>query len=343
MRKGRQSYEFNRMPRIVGSYTVAGPREGEGSFGPLYNLVLDDDHFGEKSYEAAEATMQCEAVKGAISSAGYEVTDIDAIIAGDLQNQITASSFSARQLDIPFLGVYGACSTFGEGLGLAGILFETGDFKKIAVATSSHFSSAERQYRFPLELGNQRTPTSQWTVTGAGCTVLADDGSNVALSGVTFGRVIDFGITDVNNMGAAMAPAAADTLMTHFKEFGVSPSDYDGIFTGDLGKYGSEVLRKLCIDGGYDLGDGYHDCGAMIYTEEQDTFQGGSGAGCNNLVFNAHLLKELHAGRLNNILLVPTGALLSRDSPLQGETIPAIAHAVVIKRIDYHEKTEILS
>jgi stage V sporulation protein AD len=333
MKKGRQSFIFDKMPSIIASSTIVGKRESEGFLGEYFDEALDDDLYGEKTYELAECKMQKTVIQRALKNAEITVDTLDALISGDLLNQIVASSFSAREVDAAFFGLYGACSTFGEGLIIASMLLSTDMFQNILVATSSHFSSAERQYRYPLELGNQRTPTAQWTVTGAGATVISakcHDGCP-KITAATAGKVIDFGVTDVNNMGAAMAPAACDTLIKHFNELNRSPNYYDAIFTGDLGRFGADLLRHLCTEAGCTLPKTYNDCGAMMYKPEQKTFQGGSGAGCSNVVFNGYILKEMKAHRLKRVLLVPTGALLSRDTPLQKQTIPSIAHAVSIE------------
>lgn len=333
MRKGKQSFILNQTPSIMATATIVGKRESEGALGEYFDESLEDDSYGEKTYELAECKMQKHVVSEVLKKTGLTTDNIDAVISGDLLNQIFASSFSAREIDASFFGLYGACSTFGEGLILASLLLNTDMFEHIMVSTSSHFSSAERQYRFPLELGNQRPPLSQWTVTGAGACVLkktAEEGFP-KITAVTAGRVVDFGVTDVNDMGAAMAPAAADTLMTHFSETERNPNYYDLIVTGDLGLFGADLCRHLCEEGGYTLPKSYGDCGGMIFLPEQKTFQGGSGAGCSNVVFCSYIYKQMLAKKFKKVLLVPTGALLSKDSPLQKQTIPGIAHAVSIE------------
>lgn len=333
MKKGKQSYIFDIPPTIISTSSVVGKRESEGPLGSYFDEMLDDDLYGEKSYELAECKMQKHAANLALKKAGINIYDIDAILGGDLLNQIYASSFSARDFDTPYFGLYGACSTFGEELIIGSMLINTGMFNHILCSTSSHFSTAERQYRFPLELGNQRTPTSQWTVTGAGSTILSSKAVENApkITAVTVGKVIDFGITDVNNMGAAMAPAACDTMLTHFSELDRNPNYYDSIVTGDLGRFGAELVQHLCAEGGCILPKSYTDCGQMIYSPKQKTFQGGSGAGCSNIVFNGFFYKLLTENKIKKMLLVPTGALLSRDSSLQKQTIPSIAHAIAIE------------
>lgn len=328
MNKRKRTFELKTKPKILSGYTVVGPKEGDGALGEYFDKVLTDDLFGEKTYELAESKMQQEAVKEALKRSGISKEEIDLTVSGDLLNQIYASCFAARELETAFLGLYGACSTFGESLIVASLLINTGMIEKCCCSTSSHFSSAERQYRYPLELGNQRPPTSQWTVTGAGASILSADGDGVSIDKVTIGRVIDFGIDDVNNMGAAMAPAAADTISAFFGESGEKPEDFDMIVTGDLGRYGGELLLKLLYEKNINISKVYHDCGAMIYKPEQQTYQGGSGAGCCNVVFNAFIADKMLKKELKKVLLVPTGALLSKDSPLQGQTIPGIAHAI---------------
>ena len=333
MRKGKQSFILNNPPSIISTSTIVGQRESEGALGEYFDMSLEDDSYGEKTYELAECKMQKHVVQEVLKKAGLTADNIDAVVSGDLLNQIFASCFSARDIDASFFGLYGACSTFGEGLVLASMLLNTDMFEHILVSTSSHFSSAERQYRFPLELGNQRPPLSQWTVTGAGACILkknAEDGYP-KITAVTAGKVVDFGVTDVNDMGAAMAPAAADTLTTHFSETDRNPNYYDLIVTGDLGLFGADLCRHLCQEAGCTLPKTYSDCGGMIFLPEQKTFQGGSGAGCSNVVFNGYIYKQMLAGKYKKVLLVPTGALLNKDSPLQKQSIPGIAHAVSIE------------
>ena len=274
------------------------------------------------------------AVTKAIENAGLEETDIDLLVSGDLLNQIISASFTARDFDFPFLGVYSACSTMSESFALAAAFIDAGYFKRIVAATGSHFSSAERQYRYPLELGCTRPPQAQWTVTGAGGAVLSEAGlskSNIAVTSATFGRVVDYGITDVNNMGAAMAPAAAATIIRHLKDTGKSVKDYDLIVTGDLGALGSRLVKDLTWEKGFDIENQHVDCGELIYNICEDEYQGGSGAGCSAIVFNSYLYQRLKEKKLRKILLVATGALLSAVSSQQGESIPAVAHAVCLE------------
>ena len=413
MKVGRQSFKAEKPVYVRSSYTIVGPKEGDGAFGRMFDTVLGDDLWGEKSYEKAESKMHREAVRGAVCLAGVGLEGIDLMLAGDLLNEISASSLAMRYFKVPFAGLYNACSTFSEAILLGSALIEGGAVHTVTCSTSSHFASAERQYRYPLELGNQRTPTSQWTVTGAGCTVLGDrrptaeedekmretfgermremrerflrdaegedgeclrhsgkggDGDEnpfskdgilgklkkklilrcrpetlaepmvdasyrrthiAKITGGTFGKVVDFGIDDESDMGGAMAPAAADTLLAHFEDTGTSPSDYDAIFTGDLGRFGKEAFEYLLSREGVVLGERHRDCGAEFYLPRQKTFQGGSGAGCVNVVFNAYIAKALERGEFGRVLVLATGALLNKDTPLQKENIPGVSHAFV--------------
>lgn len=324
---------FDKRPRILSTGTVAGPKECAGVVGRYVDKALADDMFGESTYEKAECKMLAYAIGKAIENAGMKEEDIDMMISGDLLNQIISASFAARDFDFPFLGVYGACSTMSESLALAAALIDAGYFKRIVAATGSHFSSAERQYRYPLELGNTRPPQSQWTVTGAGGTVVADGGSDIAVTGATFGKVVDFGITDVNNMGAAMAPAACDTILTHLRDTGREADYYDLIVTGDLGALGSRIVKDLTWEKGVDIQPNHVDCGEIVYNVIEDEFQGGSGAGCSAVVFNSYLYDKLKRREINRVLFAATGALLSTVSSGQGESIPCICHAVSIENV----------
>lgn len=333
MKKGKQSYILETQPKISDTSTLVGKREHEGPLGEYFDEVLDNDLFGMKSYELAECKMQRHTLNRLLKKTGKTEEDIDCIIGGDLLNQIFATSFSAREFNAAFFGLYGACSTFGEGLILASMLLNTDMFKNVIVTASSHFSAAERQYRYPLELGNQRTPLSQWTVTGSGSVLLTTEEIENApkITAVTAGRVVDYGVTDANDMGAAMAPAAADTLKAHFSELSRSPNYYDVIFTGDLGGFGLQLAEYLCVEAGYTMPKSFSDCGKMMFSEKQKTFQGGSGAGCSSVVFGSYIFRLMKEKKLNKILLVPTGALLNKGSPLQKQSIPSIAHAVAIE------------
>ncbi len=324
---------FDKQPRIIATGTIAGPKECEGVVGKYVDRALADDMFGESTYEKAECKMFSYAIQTAIKNAGLQEKDVDLLVSGDLLNQIISASFAARDFDIPFLGVYGACSTMAESFAIAASLINAGYFTKIVAATGSHFSSAERQYRYPLELGTTRPPQSQWTVTAAGGAIIAEQGSHIAITGATVGKVVDFGITDVNNMGAAMAPAASDTILTHFRDTGREPGYYDLIVTGDLGALGSRIVKDLLWEKGLDIQPNHVDCGEIIYKVIEDEFQGGSGAGCSAVVFNSYIYDKLKKREINRVLFVATGALLSTVSSGQGESIPCIAHAVSIENV----------
>jgi len=387
---------FEKPIYIASGFTIVGPKEADGNFGDYFDVALKDDIWCEKSYEKCESKMHRDAITGAICKAGLKKLDIDVMLAGDLINECAPTALAARNFPAAFLGLYNACSTFTEAVLLGSMLVDGGFAKNVTCSTSSHFATAERQYRFPLELGNQRPPTAQWTVTGAGCTLLSAekpsivnkkvyeddiiaidknlnidektlekykksiekqkkvinlDKSNIVESNFskenndygksakryvkvtcgTIGKVVDLGIDDESNMGGAMAPAAFDTLMTFFEDTKTSPGDYDGIFSGDLGRFGKQTLEYLMDREGVSLPKFYMDCGASYYTPEQKTFQGGSGAGCVNTTFNGYILKNLQQGRLKKVIVVATGALLNKDTPLQKETIPGIAHLFCVE------------
>lgn len=330
---GKQTIQFTNTAKIIGNYSIVGEKEGNGNFKDYFDYILKDDTFGEKTYEKAERKLLEHAIVNSLERAKLRTKDLDLLISGDLLNQIISSSFTAREYDLTLLGLYGACSTMAEAIAVGATFIDGNYFNNVACATGSHFSSAERQYRFPLELGNQRPPVSQWTVTGAGCMVLSGSGSNKQIVNATFGRVTDFGINDVNNMGAAMAPAAMSTLIAHFEDTGTTPDDYDLILTGDLGKLGSEILLDLMENKGYKLKNNYNDCGQMIFNNNQKTFQGGSGAGCSAVVLNSYVMKKMDEGVFKRVLFAATGALLSTTSSQQGETIPGICHAVEIWKV----------
>ncbi len=330
MRLGKRTILFKNPPSIIATGSIVGPMEAKCKYGNYFDERLDSDTFDEKSYEKAEKKFQIRAIQQVLFNAGLFVDDVDLVIAGDLLNQITVSSFAIRDFNLPFLGVYSACASFGEALFLGASMINTGDYKNIVCLTSSHFSSAERQYRFPLELGNQRTPTSQWTVTGAGSLILSSKKGKTKVKGATLGSIVDYGVTDVNNMGGAMAPAVYETLKRHFEETGRSYSYYDKIITGDLGKFGSKMLRELFRQDGIELTN-HEDSGAMIYGDNKKAVQGGSGAGCCSVMFGGYFYKLLQNNTLNRILFMPTGALLSKDTSQQGESIPSISHAIIIE------------
>ena len=315
---------------LVGGGSAVGRREGEGPLPPFFDYIAADDSLGCPTWEQSEQEFQKKALSLALDQAGLTADRLDALFAGDLLNQCVASSFAARGLDIPYLGLYGACSTFGEGLILAAMALDGGFFSSAGVAASSHFCTAERQYRTPLEYGGQRTPTAQWTVTGAGASILSREGSGPRITHLTPGKIVDLGITDTGNMGAAMAPAACDTIAAHLKDSGRSPDFYDLIVTGDLGSLGSQLLLELLGREGISLSN-HRDCGMLIFDPStQDIHAGGSGAGCCACVLNGYLMNGLRSGHWKNLLFCPTGALHSPTTALQGDSIPGICHAVAI-------------
>lgn len=330
---GTQTVKLYNPPSILTTASIVGPKEGEGPLSSYFDLVLTDDMYEEKTWEKAESKMTRETIKLALQKIKIAPEKIDYLFGGDLLNQIISSSFAARELKIPFFGLYGACSTMTESLSLGSMVIDGGYADYVIASTSSHFSSAERQYRFPLELGSQRPPTSQWTVTGAGAAILGSTGQGPYITYITTGRVLDFGIKDANNMGAAMAPAAADTIIRHFKDTGLRPKDYDLIITGDLGQVGKNLAIQIAGENGYDLSANFTDCGVEIFDlEKQDVHSGGSGCGCSAATFCGYLYSEIKKGNINKLLIVSTGALLSPTSTLQGESIPSIAHAVTVER-----------
>ena len=333
-RIGSQTVKLENPISIIGTSSIVGPKEGEGPLKTYFDVILEDDLWGQESFEKAESKIQEESIKLAIANANLSPKDIEFLFSGDLLNQITTSSYTARQLEIPHFGLYGACSTMTESLSLGAMIVDGGFANNVVCATSSHFASAERQFRFPLEYGNQRNFSSQWTVTGAGATVLSTTGNGPYITYITTGKILDLGIKDVSNMGAAMAPAAIDTISQHFKDTGYTPDDYDLIITGDLGLVGKKIVLDLMRKDGFDLSENYSDCGIKIFDGvEQDTHAGGSGCGCTAVVFNGYIYKEMMKGNLNRVLLVATGALHSPIMTFQGESIPGIAHAVTIDNL----------
>ncbi|TYP54267.1 stage V sporulation protein AD [Thermosediminibacter litoriperuensis] len=330
---GNQTVKFQNPPSIIATASIVGPVEGQGPLKDYFDLILSDFNFQEKTWEKAEKRMLKEAAEMAIKKSGVPGNQIEYFVAGDLLNQIISASFAARELGIPFLGIYGACSTMAEGLGLGAMLVDGGYADYLVVGTSSHFCSAERQYRFPLELGNQRPPTAQRTVTGAGAAVISSKNQNPRITYMTTGKVIDMGEVNPNDMGTAMAPAAVDTIVKHLEDSNRSPEDYDLIITGDLASVGKDIVERLLKEKGIDISDRYTDCGLLIYSPQQDVHAGGSGCACAAVVTLGYLFKEMQKGRYNRILVVATGALLSTTSVQQGETIPCIAHAVALENL----------
>lgn len=330
-RLGNRTVKFENPPTVISEYSIAGKKENDGRLKGLFDKVVDDAMYGEDSWEKAESKLMKSALHGVIAKSGIAEKDINYIFAGDLLNQCSGSHYAVRGFNIPFFGLYGACSTMAESLSLAAMSVDGGFADYSLAATSSHFCSAEKQFRFPLEYGGQRTPTAQWTVTGSGAVLLGKHEKPPYITHVTTGKIVDMGIKDANNMGAAMAPAAADTIKAHFDDTGFCPDDYDLILTGDLGYVGSELLNLLMKENGFDITRVHNDCGCMIfYKNEQDVHSGGSGCGCSAVTLCAKILKDIRNGKLKNVLFTATGALLSRSSPLQGESIPCIAHSVRI-------------
>ena len=319
-------------PAIEYAVSVVGKKEHDGPLGALFDIFDETDTFKADTWEKAESEMQRIALDTALTRANLSASDIGALFAGDLMNQCTGSAYGLANFDIPYFGLYGACSTCAESLMLSSMLVDSGKFKKAAAVCSSHNCSAERQFRFPLEYGGQRTPTAQWTVTGAGAFILGNSGDSPKITAVMPGKVIDRGINDVNNMGAAMAPAAIDTIGAYFKESGDSPDEFDAIVTGDLGYEGSSILVDMLKSGGLDISKQHRDCGLLIYDrEKQDAHAGGSGCGCSASVLAAYFLPRLKNGEIKKILFLATGAMMSPTSLLQGLTIPGIAHLLKIE------------
>lgn len=330
---GKRTIIFENKPSILGYASVVGKKEHEGPLSEEFDFYTEDSFFGEKTFEKAESKLQKTAVKIALEKARLEEKDIDNIFAGDLLNQCIGSSFGLKEFGIPFIGLYGACSTMSLSSGLAALFVDSGAAEHTAAVTSSHFCSAERQYRFPLNYGSQRTPTAQWTVTGSGALVLGRGAGKPYINSVTFGEIADYGIKDTNNMGAAMAPAAADTLLHFFSDTGTKAEDYDIIFTGDLGYVGTNLLYELLEREKTDIRCRHSDCGLIIFDrEKQDVHAGASGCGCSASVLCSYILHRIEKGDLKNILFMSTGALLSPTSSFQGSSIPGIAHLLNIKK-----------
>ncbi len=317
-------------PSVSNTAAVGAKKEGEGPLGGDFDLIDEDSHFGKETWEKAESEMQTRAAELALGKAGLSMSQLDFIFAGDLLNQCIASGYAARGSGVPFIGLYGACSTFTEGVALASVFVDGGAGKNALAVASSHFCTAERQYRLPLEYGGQRPPTAQWTATAAGAAVVGKTGGPPYVNAVVFGTVEDLGINDQNNMGAAMAPAAAETLSRFFNDSGRQPEDFDAIVTGDLGFVGSQLLHELLKKDGLELSDRHEDCGLLLYDrEKQQAESGASGCGCAASVAAGHFIPLMRRpGGPQNVLLMATGALMSPLSLQQGETIPGVAHLV---------------
>lgn len=329
---GTQSIHFTQAPYILASASVVGKKEGEGPIGNEFDMICDTDKFGEDTWEEAESSLQKESTALALGKSGLAPEDIRYIFAGDLLGQTIATSFGLMDYQIPLFGLYGACSTAGESMALGAMCVAGGYADHVLTVTSSHFASAEKQFRYPLEYANQRPVSATWTVTGSGAYILGTKKSDIKITGLTPGRIVDYGVRDSMNMGAAMAPAACDTIYHHFCDFGTKPEDYDKIITGDLGYVGQEILIKLLLDKGYDISGVHTDCGIEIFDRQtQGTDSGGSGCGCAAVTLSAHFLKKIAQGEWKKILFVPTGALLSTVSFNEGQNVLGIAHAVVIE------------
>lgn len=333
---GKYSIEFDNKPLINASASVVGQKEGEGPLGEYFDRVIDDPMAGQNTWEEAESEMQRQLVDELLIKSGLQAKEIRYFFAGDLLGQLIATSFGISGFEVPVFGLYGACSTMGEALSLAAMTVSAGYADNVIAMTSSHFGSAEKQFRFPLDYGNQRPLCATWTVTGAGGVILSASGeSDICVSGITTGRIVDYGIQDSFNMGAAMAPAACDVIYNHLMDFERRPEDYDAIYTGDLGSVGQTILIDLMDKRGFDISKVHHDCGVEIYDAgTQDTHAGGSGCGCSAATLSAQILRRIREGEYSRVLFVPTGALLSTISFNEGKTVPGIAHAVVIERID---------
>ena len=348
---GRASMRPEKPVYILNSGSVVGTKEGQGPLGLLFDMVGGDDMFGSNTWEEAESSLQKDAVYLALEKSRMKAEDISLMFAGDLLGQSIATSFGISSYRIPLLGVYGACSTCGESLTLGTLCIAGGFAKKAVCVTSSHFASAEKEFRFPLDYGSQRPLSATWTVTGSGAFVLGDEeavremkrrageaGENAypraKITGITVGMIVDYGLKDSMNMGACMAPSAASTLERHFVDFRSQPEDYDKIITGDLGKIGKRVLIDLLKDKGYDIAEQHMDCGIEIYdAEQQDTHAGGSGCGCSAVTLSAYILKQLEEGNWKKVLFMPTGALLSKTSFNEGKSVPGISHALVLEAV----------
>lgn len=333
--KGKQSIQLDRAVYIVGRASVTGQKEGEGPLGDKFDIVCEDPMFGQESWELAESTMQKKAAQTALEKAGLSPSQLRYIFAGDLLGQLIATSFGLETLDVPLFGLYGACSTCGESLSLGAMAICGGYADYVMALTSSHYASAEKQFRFPLTYGNQRPLCATWTVTGSGAFILSKKRGRVRISGITTGKIVDYGVKDSLNMGAAMAPAACNVIVQNLKDFERQPEDYDKIITGDLGYVGQQILWDLVSQQGYDISKNHTDCGIEIYDRKtQDTHAGGSGCGCSAVTLASYILPLLEQGTWRRVLFVPTGALLSPTSFNEGQSVPGIAHGVVLEHVE---------
>lgn len=333
---GKASIEFDEMPYVLENASVVGQKESEGPLGAFFDRVITDPMAGMNTWEEAESQFQRILVETLLDKSGISKEEIRYIFSGDLLGQLIATSFGIQDFEIPLFGLYGACSTMGEAMSLGAVMVSAGYAENVIAMTSSHFASAEKQFRFPLEYGNQRPLSSTWTVTGAGGVIISSKKSGPCrIKGITTGKIVDYGIKDSFNMGAAMAPAASDVIYNHFMDFDIGPDYYDAIYTGDLGYVGQEILIELMNKKGFDISKIHRDCGIEIYDREtQGTNSGGSGCGCSATTLSAHIIREMQEGKLKKVLFVPTGALLSPISFNEGKSVPGIAHAVSLERTE---------
>lgn len=338
-RIGKRTLALENRPYLLGHAAAVGKKEGEGPLGERFDYVAKNDRMGQRSWELAESELQKTAIRLALRKATLPERSLDLILAGDLLNQCIGSFLASMHANVPYLGQYGACSTMAQGLALGGCLVESGAADRLLAAASSHFCSAERQYRFPLAYGGQRTPTAQWTATAAGATVLGSEPvpngaepCDVRVTHVLFGKMVEMGVKDAANMGAAMAPAAADTLSALLEDLGAQPRDFECIVTGDLGHIGADLLLTLLRGDSIDLSPVYSDCGSLIFGDEQDAHAGGSGCGCSAAVLCGPLLRDMHRGKIHRLVFAGTGAMMSPTSVQQGQPIAGICHAVVLER-----------
>ena len=339
MQTGKQSICFETPPYIVSSASIVGKKEGEGPLGACFDLIGEDDKFGQDTWEEAESTLQKEAFGMAVGKAGLKKEEIRYLFSGDLLGQNIATSFGLMDYQVPLFGLYGACSTCGEALSLGAMCVAAGYADYVVAMTSSHFASAEKQFRFPLEYANQRPMSATWTVTGSGAYVLGKRKSNACITGITTGKIIDYGIKDSMNMGACMAPAAAELITANYSDFEIKDDYYDMIITGDLGDIGRTILLDLLREKGINISDIYTDCGLQIYDcKKQNTMSGGSGCGCSAVVLEAYVLKRMRSGEIKRVLFVPTGALLSQVSFNEGRSVPGIAHGVILEAVKKKDK-----
>ena len=332
---GRQSVRFTTPVYLVNSASVVGKKEGEGPLGDLFDVVITDDKDGFNTWEEAESALQRDAVTTLLQKSGARIENIRYLFAGDLLGQSIASTFGLMSFELPYIGLYGACSTCGLSLSIGSMALAGGFAENVICVTSSHFASAEKEFRFPLSYGNQRPLSATWTVTGSGAFLLSskkENGVRAVITGITTGKIVDYGVKDSMNMGACMAPAAAEIIMQHMKDFNAKPQDYDRIITGDLGIVGQEILIDLLLQKGINIEKQHMDCGIEIYDgETQDTHSGGSGCGCSAVVLSAYILRKIEEGIWKKVLFIPTGALLSKTSFNEGQSVPGVAHAVILE------------